>query len=80
MSEMPHCLSHARGRKMLTASLFDSRIKEINPFLRILPPYVAESRSHIRGLKDIRNFGPGTELKMLKEVVDCTIEVGKCIQ
>lgn len=80
MSEMPHCLSQARRRKMLTASLFDPRIKEINPFLRILAPYMAESRSHIWGLKGIRNLGPETEPKMLKEVVDCTIEVGKCIQ
>jgi len=80
MSEMPHCLSQVGGRKMLAASLFQPRIKEINPFLRILAPYVTESRSHIWGLKNIRNFGPGTELKVLKEVVDCTIEVGKCIQ
>jgi hypothetical protein len=80
MSEMPHCLSHAHGRKMLAASLCHQIIKEINPFLRILAPYVAESRCHIWGLKDIRNFGPETELKMLRKVVDCTIEVGKCIQ
>jgi hypothetical protein len=80
MSEMPHCLLHVGGRKMLAASRFHPRIKEINPFLRILAPYVTESRSHIWGLKNIRNFGPGTELKVLKEVVDCTIEVGKCIQ
>jgi len=80
MSEMPHCLSRVGGRKMLVASLFQARIKEINPFLRILAPYVTESRSHIWGLKNIRNFGPETELKVLRIVVDCTIEVRKCIQ
>jgi hypothetical protein len=80
MSEMPHCLSHVGGRKMLAASLFQPRIKEINPFLRILAPYVAESRRHIWGLKHTGSLGPGTELKMLRIVVDCTIEVGKCIQ
>jgi len=80
MSEMPHCLSRVGGRKMLVASLFQARIKEINPFLRILAPYMAESRRHIWGLKDIRNFSSRTELKVLKSVVDCTIEVGKCIQ
>ena len=80
MSEMPHCLSHVGGRKMLAAPFLHPRIKEINPFLRILAPYVAESRRHIWGLKNIRNFGPGTELKVLRIVVDCTIEVGKCIQ
>jgi hypothetical protein len=80
MSEMPHCLSRVGGRKMLAASLFQARIKEINPFLRILAPYMTESRRHISGLKDIRSFGPETELKMLEKVVDCTIEVGKCIQ
>jgi hypothetical protein len=80
MSEMPHCLSHVHGRKMLAASLCHPRIKEINPFLRILAPYVSESIPHIWGLKHIRSFGPETELKMLEKVVDCTIEVGKCIQ
>jgi hypothetical protein len=80
MSEMPNCLSPVSGRNMLAASLFRPRIKEINPFLRILAPYVTESRRHISGLKHIGNFSPGTELKVLKSVVDCTIEVGKCIQ
>ncbi len=80
MSEMPHCLSQVGGRKMLAASFLHPRIKEINPFLRILAPYVTESRSHVWGLKHIRNFGPGTELKMLRIGVDCTIEVRKCIQ
>lgn len=80
MSEMPHCLLHVRERKMLAAPLFHPRIKEINPFLRILAPYVTESRPHIWGLKNIRNFGPETELKVLRIVVDCTIEVHKCIQ
>jgi len=80
MSEMPHCLSSARERKMVGANLCTSRIKEINDFLRNLVPNVDESRSHIRGLKDIGNFSPGTELKMLVKVVDCTIEVGTCIQ
>ena len=51
MSEMPHCLSSSRKRKMVPANLCHSRIKEINDFLRILIPNVDESRSHIRGLK-----------------------------
>jgi hypothetical protein len=80
MSEMPHCLSSACERKMVEADLCTSRIKEINDFLRNLVPNVDESRFHIRGLKEIGNFSPGTELKMLVKVVDCTIEVGKCIQ
>jgi hypothetical protein len=80
MSEMPHCLSHASGRKMVPANFFQPGIKEINDFLRILVPNVAESRSHIWGLNKTRNFSPGTELKVLWKVVDCTIGVSKCIQ
>jgi hypothetical protein len=80
MSEMPHCLSHTAGRKIVPTAFFQPRIKEINTFLRILVPKVAESRRHIWGLNQIRKFSPKTELKMLESVVDCTIEVLKCIQ
>jgi hypothetical protein len=80
MSEMPHCLSSSLERKMVQAPLCDSRIKEINDFLRNLVPNVDESRCHIRGLKDAGDFSSRTELKMLQKVVDCTIEVSKCIQ
>jgi hypothetical protein len=80
MSEMPHCLSPVDGRKMTRATVCHSRIKEINAFLRILAPNLAESRRHIWGLKEIDHFSPETELKMLIRVVDCTIGVGKCIQ
>jgi hypothetical protein len=80
MSEMPHCLSHVPERKMMPITFFQLRIKEINAFLRILVPKVAESRVHIRGLNQLRKFRPATELKMLGSVVDCTIEVLKCIQ
>jgi hypothetical protein len=80
MSEMPHCLSQALERKMLSANFCQPRIKEINAFLRILSPYLAESRPHIRGLKQIRDFSSRTELKVLVSTVDCTAEVNKCIQ
>jgi hypothetical protein len=80
MSEMPHCLWYAPERKMMPITFFQLRIKEINAFLRILVPKKAESRLHIRGLNQLRKFGPATELKMLGRVVDCTIEVLKCIQ
>jgi hypothetical protein len=80
MSEMPHCLTGSRERKMAPANLSHSRIKEINDFLRNLVPNVDESSSHIQGLKETRNFSSRTELKMLEKVVDCTIEVSKCIQ
>lgn len=80
MSEMPHCLSHAPGRKMTSASFCHVRIKEINDFLRVLAPNVVESSAHIWGLKEIGNISSRTELKVLIKVVDCTIRVGKCIQ
>lgn len=80
MSEMPHCLWSSLERKMVRANLGDSRIKEINDFLRNLVPNVNESSSHIQGLKETGSFSSRTELKMLKKVVDCTIEVRKCIQ
>jgi hypothetical protein len=80
MSEMPHCLWYPPERKMVPITFFQLRIKEINAFLRILVPKVAESRLHIWGLNQLRKFSPATELKMLGRVVDCTIEVLQCIQ
>ena len=80
MSEMPHCLSPTGGRKMESTNSNQPRIKEINAFLRILVPKLAESRLHIRGLNQLRKFSVKTELKVLGIVVDCTIEVGKCIK
>ena len=80
MSDMPHCLSCALESKMVPTYSDLPVIKEINAFLRILISNIVESREQIRGLKQIANFSFGTELKMLKKVVDCTIGVGTCIQ
>ncbi len=80
MSEMPHCLWHALEGKMVRATSYQLRIKEINEFLRNLVPNLDESRAHISGLKKIRDFSSRTELKMLMNTVDCTVEVNKCIQ
>jgi hypothetical protein len=80
MSEMPHCLSHVPESKMVQATPYQPRIKEFNHFLRNLEPNLAESRAHISGLKKVRDFSSRTELKMLMNTVDCTIEGNKCIQ